>query len=61
MKETEQELIAESSATRIAISALVSTVREMFFSHMYDARKKTNRLLVLPKKVLINYIMSLIN
>ena len=50
MKETEQEFIAESSATRIAISALVSTVREMFFSHMYDAKKKDKQIIGIAKK-----------
>lgn len=50
MKETEQELIAESSATRILISALVSTVREMFFSHMYDAKRKDKQIIGIAKK-----------
>jgi len=40
-----QEIIAESSATRIAISALVSTVREMFYSHVYDAKHRDRKVI----------------
>jgi len=50
MKENEQEFIAESSSTRVAISALVSTIREMFFSHMYDAKHRDKQIINISKK-----------
>lgn len=50
MKKNEQEFIAESSATRVAISSLVSTVREMFFSHMYDAKHRDKQVINISKK-----------
>lgn len=50
--ENKREILVESASYRIVISALVSTVREMFLSLVHDAKQADKRALGIAKKSL---------